>query len=163
MARRAARLFLDAMADLLNRENGWDVKPSNIAITAGGQTAFFFLFNMLAGECAGGVRKRILLPLAPEYIGYANQGMGDGMFDTRRPKIEQLGEHTFKYRVDFENLTVGDDRRRHLRLATHQPERQCPDRRRDRPAARDRRRDGHPADHRQRLRHARSRTRSSRM
>ncbi|MFT4548662.1 MAG: valine--pyruvate aminotransferase [Verrucomicrobiales bacterium] len=101
--------FLEALADLLNRENGWDVKPSNLAITNGGQTAFFFLFNMLAGECAGGKKKRILLPLAPEYIGYANQGMGEDLFDTRRPKIEQIDEHTFKYRVDFENLDVGDD------------------------------------------------------
>ena len=101
--------FLEAMAGLLNRENGWDVKPENLAITNGGQTAFFFLFNMLAGECDGGASKRILLPLAPEYIGYANQGMGEGLFDTRRPKIEWIDRHTFKYHVDFDNLDVGDD------------------------------------------------------
>jgi len=101
--------FLEAMADLLNRENGWNLKPSNLAITNGGQTAFFFLFNILAGECADGARKKILLPLVPEYIGYANQGMGEGMFKTCKPKIEQIDEHTFKYRVDFENLDVGDD------------------------------------------------------
>ena len=101
--------FLAAMADLLNRENGWDLTPRNIAITNGGQTAFFFLFNMLAGRCASGGNKRILLPLAPEYIGYANQGMGEDLFDTRRPKIEQIDAHTFKYRVDFDNLEVGDD------------------------------------------------------
>ncbi len=45
--------FLNAMADLLKRENGWDVRPENIAITNGGQTAFFFLFNMLAGTMLG--------------------------------------------------------------------------------------------------------------
>jgi len=101
--------FLEAMADLLNREHGWDVKPENLAVTNGGQTAFFFLFNMLAGECAGGTPKRILLPLAPEYIGYANQGMGEHLFDTRRPKIEQIDAHTFKYHVDFDKLDVGDD------------------------------------------------------
>ena len=101
--------FLKAMADLLKRENGWDVRPENIAITNGGQTAFFFLFNMLAGPCPGGIKKRILLPLAPEYIGYANQGMGEDLFDTRHPKIEQVDEHTFKYRVDFDTLEIGDD------------------------------------------------------
>jgi valine--pyruvate aminotransferase len=101
--------FLAAMADLLNREHGWAVKPENIAITNGGQTAFFFLFNMLAGSCASGSSKRILLPLAPEYIGYANQGMGEDLFDTRRPKIEQIDAHTFKYRVDFDHLEIGDD------------------------------------------------------
>ncbi|MGI9244131.1 MAG: valine--pyruvate transaminase [Verrucomicrobiales bacterium] len=101
--------FLSAMADLLSRENGWEIRPENIAITNGGQTAFFFLFNMLAGQWADGSKKRILLPLAPEYIGYANQGMGEDLFDTRRPKIEQVDEHTFKYRVDFDNLDIGDD------------------------------------------------------
>ena len=101
--------FLEAMADLLNRENGWNLKPSNLAITNGGQTAFFFLFNMLAGDCADGSKKRILLPLAPEYIGYANQGVAEDLFDTRRPRIEQIDDHTFKYHVDFDNLEVGDD------------------------------------------------------
>ena len=57
----------------------------------------------------GRVRRRILLPLAPEYIGYANQGMGENLFDTRRPKIEQIDAHTFKYHVDFDNLEIGDD------------------------------------------------------
>ena len=101
--------FLEALADLLNRQDGWDVKPSNLAVTNGGQTAFFFLFNMLAGECADGSKKRILLPLAPEYIGYANQGVGEDLFDTRRPRIEQIDEHYFKYHVDFDNLDIGDD------------------------------------------------------
>jgi valine--pyruvate aminotransferase len=101
--------FLEAMADLLNRENGWDVRPENLAVTNGGQTAFFFLFNLLAGEGGDGVRRRILLPLAPEYIGYADQGMADDLFDARRPKIEQIDAHTFKYRVDFDHLEVADD------------------------------------------------------
>ncbi len=101
--------FLEAMAGLLNRKNGWNVKPSNLAVTNGGQTAFFFLFNMLAGECADGNKKRILFPLAPEYIGYANQGVGEDLFDTRRPRIEQIDDHTFKYHVDFDKLEVGDD------------------------------------------------------
>ncbi len=40
--------FLRALAALLRREFGWDVGPENLAITAGGQTAFFLLFNLLA-------------------------------------------------------------------------------------------------------------------
>ena len=67
--------FIAALAALLRPEFGWNVGPENIAITAGGQTAFFFLFNLLAGEFHGGKRKTILLPLVPEYIGYMNQGL----------------------------------------------------------------------------------------
>ena len=42
------------------------------------ESAFFYLFNMLAGEFSDGTMGRILLPLAPEYIGYADQGLVQG-------------------------------------------------------------------------------------
>jgi valine--pyruvate aminotransferase len=68
--------FRRALADLLQSTFGWDIGPRNIAITCGGQSAYFFLFNLLAGTFEGGRRRKILLPLAPEYIGYADQGTG---------------------------------------------------------------------------------------
>ena len=101
--------FIAALASLLQREFGWDIRPENIAITAGGQTAFFFLFHLLAGEMADGRRKKILLPLVPEYIGYANQSVKGEMFRAHPPRIEYTGPHEFKYRVDFDTLTVDDD------------------------------------------------------
>lgn len=101
--------FLDALAGLFRREFGWDVGPENLAVTAGGQTAFFFLFNLLAGEMPDGRRKKILLPLVPEYIGYANQGADGELFRAVRPKIEKTGPHEFKYRVDFDALEVTPD------------------------------------------------------
>ncbi len=101
--------FIAALATLFRREFGWDVDGSNFAVTAGGQTAFFFLFNLLGGEMADGRRRRILLPLVPEYIGYANQGTCGGMFKALPPKIEETGDHEFKYRVDFDKLEVTDD------------------------------------------------------
>ncbi|TAE78102.1 MAG: valine--pyruvate transaminase [Verrucomicrobia bacterium] len=101
--------FIAALAALFHREFGWDLGPENIAITSGGQTAFFFLFNLLAGEMPDGRRKKILLPLVPEYIGYANQGAGGDLFRAVPPKIEITGPHEFKYRVDFEALEIGDD------------------------------------------------------
>ena len=101
--------FLKALAALLRREFGWEIGPENLAITAGGQTAFFLLFNLLAGEFSDGRRKKILFPLVPEYIGYANQGLAPGMMRAVEPKIEFLPGHRFKYHVDFENLTVADD------------------------------------------------------
>jgi valine--pyruvate aminotransferase len=100
--------FLAALAGLLNREFGWPVTPDHLAVTAGGQTAFFFLFNQLAGEMADGRRKRVLLPLVPEYIGYADQGMAPGLFAARPPRIEFTGPRRFKYRVDFDALALDD-------------------------------------------------------
>ncbi len=106
---RGNPLFLDAVAELFRKNFGWDVSAKNIAITSGGQTAFFFLFNALAGKFKDGSCKKILLPLVPEYIGYANQSIGGEMFCGVKPRIEKIGEHDFKYRVDFENLHVGND------------------------------------------------------
>ncbi len=101
--------FRAAMAGLFHHQFGWDLGPQNIGITAGGQTAFFFLFNSLAGRFEDGRRKKILLPLVPEYIGYANQSIGGELFRAAKPKFELRGDHEFKYRVDFENLPLGED------------------------------------------------------
>jgi valine--pyruvate aminotransferase len=101
--------FIAALAALLQAEFGWRVGPENIAITSGGQTAFFFLFNLLAGEFQGGKRKTILLPLVPEYIGYMNQGLSPGLLRAVEPRLEVLSGHRFKYHVDFDRITVDDD------------------------------------------------------
>jgi len=100
------KVFLTALADLLNHEYGWGVSLNNIALTAGSQSAFFLLFNMYAGEYEDDSRKKILLPLAPEYIGYGDVGLAPDMFTAYRPTIEKFNDHTFKYHVDFEKLTV---------------------------------------------------------
>ncbi|MEO1857291.1 MAG: valine--pyruvate transaminase [Rubritalea sp.] len=101
--------FILALAKLFSVQLGWNVTEKNIAITAGGQTAFFFLFNALAGRTRDGRRKKILLPLVPEYIGYSNQSVGDDFFRAVKPKIELIGDHQFKYRVDFDNLVIDDE------------------------------------------------------
>lgn len=101
--------FRKALADLFKKEFGWELSEKNIAITMGGQTAFFFLFNAFAGKFPDGRRKKILLPLLPEYIGYANQAVGEDVFEAIPARIEKLGDHSFKYRVDFKALDPGDD------------------------------------------------------
>jgi valine--pyruvate aminotransferase len=100
---------IQALADLLRSQFGWPVGPENIAITPGGQTAFFFLFNLLAGTRDDGSRGKILFPLMPEYIGYANQGLEAGMFASMQPEIQRTGPHRFKYHVDFSKLAPGPE------------------------------------------------------
>ena len=98
--------FLDAVAGLFHRSFGWNIGPEHVAVTAGGQTAFFFLFNLVAGMMPDGARRKIMLPLAPEYIGYSNQGVAGDLFHAAPPHIEQTGPHEFKYRVDFDQVSV---------------------------------------------------------
>lgn len=101
--------FRESLAEMLRREFAWEVGPENIAVTAGGQTAFFFLFNALAGQMTDGRRRKILLPLVPEYIGYSDQSVGGDLFQVHRPCLEKTGPHQFKYTIDFEALKVGPE------------------------------------------------------
>jgi valine--pyruvate aminotransferase len=98
--------FIAALADLLSREYGWDLTSENIALTNGSQAAFFMLFNMFGGDYGDGVHKHILLPLAPEYIGYADAGIGADLFHAVQPDISFTDAHEFKYRIDFDALEV---------------------------------------------------------
>ncbi len=103
------RGFAGALARLFRQELGWDVGERNIAITNGSQSAFLALFNLLAGPDGGGRRRRILLPLSPEYIGYADLGLAPDLFTSRRATITCLEEGLFKYGVDFEGLEGVED------------------------------------------------------
>ena len=96
--------FRDAVAGALAAEFGWRVERRNVALTVGSQLGFFFLFNWLSGPQADGSRRRLLLPLAPEYIGYADLGVADDMLCSRPALIEQTGDGFFKYRLDARDL-----------------------------------------------------------
>lgn len=101
--------FCRAMATLLHNQFGWDLDEENICVTNGSQGAFFLLFNILAGRMTDGSRRKILLPLAPEYIGYADLGLEEELFVSVRPRIEHRQDSFFKYRVDFDQIKVTPD------------------------------------------------------
>ena len=101
-------IFINALAQLLKSRYGWDISAKNIALTNGSQSAFFNLFNLLAGQFKDGAKKKILLPLAPEYIGYGDSGLSEEMFISYKPEISLLDNGLFKYHVDFKHLVVDD-------------------------------------------------------
>ena len=107
-ARGHARL-INGLAALLKSRCGWEVGPENIAVTNGSQSSFYLLFKLFAGDFGQGKHRRILLPLAPEYIGYADIGMGDEFFHAYRPSISFVGDREFKYHVDFDRLKISGD------------------------------------------------------
>ncbi|KHE02511.1 valine--pyruvate aminotransferase [Pantoea stewartii] len=106
---RGKAVLLDALAAMLREQCGWSVTAQNIALTNGSQSAFFYLFNLFAGRRSDGSKKRVLFPLAPEYLGYADAGLDEDLFISARPNIELLPEGQFKYHVDFEHLPMNDD------------------------------------------------------
>jgi valine--pyruvate aminotransferase len=101
--------FINALAELFNDLYGWDLSSENIMITNGSQNAFFYLFNLLGGNFSDQKKKKILFPLAPEYIGYADSSVSEDAFVAVRPKITELENGLFKYNIDFDALEIGSD------------------------------------------------------
>ncbi|MGF1826800.1 valine--pyruvate transaminase [Vibrio splendidus] len=100
--------FIKSLATMLKDTYGWDISEKNISLTNGSQSGFFYLFNLLAGQQPDGSHKKILLPIAPEYIGYGDAGIDDDIFISYHPEIELLENRQFKYHVDFEKIKVDD-------------------------------------------------------
>ena len=105
-APKGEKRFIEAVAGFFRRHYRWDIGPENIVLTAGSQSGFFMLFNAFAGLYPDGSSKRILFPMVPEYIGYADVGLADDMFTAVKPDIETSSDRTFKYHVAFEHLPV---------------------------------------------------------
>ncbi|RAW87486.1 valine--pyruvate transaminase [Photorhabdus laumondii] len=101
--------LIRALAEMLHEKLGWEIGTQNIALTNGSQSAFFYLFNLLAGRGEDGSVRKVLFPLAPEYIGYSDSGLDEGLFVANKPNIEFLPEGQFKYHVDFDHLNITED------------------------------------------------------
>lgn len=101
--------LLTALAALLRKEFDWPITAANIALTNGSQSAFFYLFNLFAGRGEDGTLRRVLFPLAPEYLGYSDAGLEENMCVATKPTLSLLPDGQFKYHVDFAHLKVGED------------------------------------------------------
>lgn len=101
--------FISALVKLFNDQYGWGLTNANIMLTNGSQNAFFYLFNLLSGDFSDGIKRKILFPLAPEYIGYADSSVCEDAFIAVKPKITELPEQQFKYNVDFDALQISKE------------------------------------------------------
>ena len=101
---QGSEVFIQVLVKMLNDHYDWNLDEGNIAITNGSQSSFFSLFNLFAGEMTDDSKKKVLLPIAPEYIGYADQGLSANMFVSVKPKIHELDNQQFKYQIDFDQL-----------------------------------------------------------
>lgn len=100
-------VFIENLAEFFRQQYGWPVSARNIALTHGSQSSFFTLFNSFAGK-AGNQRKRVLIPLVPEYIGYCDVGIEPDLLYGQEARIQRLENGFFKYQVDFEQLPLDD-------------------------------------------------------
>ncbi len=99
--------FIEVVAEYLSKTYGWKIGPENVAVSNGSQSACFYLFNLLSGTFTSdgmSKKKKIVFPLAPEYIGYADQGIEEDTFVSIPSTWEEYSDNTFKYHVNFELL-----------------------------------------------------------
>ena len=104
--------FIDALAEFLRDTYGWPLSSRNIAITNGSQAGFGILFNLFSGQFSDGIRKKVLLPMTPEYIGYSDVGLDEReIFKANRPVIQMDQDNSlfYKYRVDFSGLMISEE------------------------------------------------------
>ena len=98
---QGSEVFINSLVSFFNERYNWRLTHENICLTNSSQNSFFNLFNLLAGDMVDTSHKKILLPLAPEYIGYFDQGISHDMFIAKRPQIKSIDDHQFKYKIDF--------------------------------------------------------------
>jgi valine--pyruvate aminotransferase len=96
--------FVEQVSSYLSHTYGWKIGPENVAVLNGSQSAMFDLFNLFSGSFTRDGhtwKKTVLFPLMPEYVGYADQGIEPDTFVSLPSRCTYLGEHTFKYAIDF--------------------------------------------------------------
>ncbi|MBN2103248.1 valine--pyruvate transaminase [bacterium] len=100
--------LIRALVKLFNDLYEWPIQEENVCLTNGSQSAFFMLFNLMAGQYPDESFKKIQFPLTPEYIGYADEGITPHIFTASKPRIEMQNPPFFKYHVDFDRLSIDD-------------------------------------------------------
>ena len=100
--------FIDAIVETYNKLYNWGIKRENVLITAGTQPLYFLAANTFAGpDALTGANRQIAIPMVPDYTGYDGVVLDEKMLVGFKPRMEILGEHEFKYRIDFDAIDIG--------------------------------------------------------
>ncbi|TGM02504.1 valine--pyruvate transaminase [Leptospira jelokensis] len=100
--------FREIAAESLSSHLGANLRKENIAFFNGSQNAYSYLLNLHSGIMADGSFKKILLPIVPEYIGYADQTISEGVFVANPPNVIQTGKNRFRYELNKSSFDLTD-------------------------------------------------------
>jgi valine--pyruvate aminotransferase len=99
--------FIDAVVETYNRLYKWNIKRENVLITGGTQPLYFMAANTFGGtEPINGAMRKVVVPMVPDYTGYDGVVLNEEMIVGFKPRMEILGEHEFKYRIDFDAISI---------------------------------------------------------
>ncbi|MBD2137258.1 valine--pyruvate transaminase [Anabaena sp. FACHB-1237] len=102
--------LITAIIDDFNQRYELNLTDSNVLITAGSQTLYFYAANAFGGDMGNGTFKDIVLPLSPDYTGYGGVCLFPESLIAYKPTLD-IDEvaHRFKYRPDFSQLTITEN------------------------------------------------------
>lgn len=100
--------FRSLASDYLSPFFQTNLKKENIAFFNGSQNAYSYLLNLHSGPMADGSFKKILLPIVPEYIGYADQSIADHTFIASPPNVVTTGKNRFRYELNQTTFDLKD-------------------------------------------------------
>ncbi|TGL09583.1 valine--pyruvate transaminase [Leptospira levettii] len=92
--------FRELAAEYLSPLLQSKLKKENIAFFNGSQNAYSFLLNLHSGPMADGSFQKILLPVVPEYIGYADQSIAENVFLAKPPNVVSTRKNRFRYELN---------------------------------------------------------------
>lgn len=100
--------FRSLAAEYLSPHLDAKLTNDNIAFLNGSQNAYSYLLNIHSGKMTDGSFKKILLPIVPEYIGYADQSIEADAFLATKPEVIPTGNHRFRYGLNKTEFDLSD-------------------------------------------------------
>ncbi|MEM9924562.1 MAG: valine--pyruvate transaminase [Cyanobacteria bacterium P01_D01_bin.50] len=102
--------LIEAVASYFNKRYGLNLTESNVLITPGSQTLYFYAANVFGGYTDDGNLKQIVLPLSPDYTGYGGVSLVQEALFAYKPTLDiDTAAHRFKYRPDFSQLSITEN------------------------------------------------------
>ncbi|MGH1394650.1 MAG: valine--pyruvate transaminase [Trichormus sp.] len=102
--------LIEAIANDFNNRYGLNLTERNILLTPGSQSLYFYAANSFGGYTSNGELKQIVLPLSPDYTGYGGVCLFPEALVAYKPTLDiDTANHKFKYRPDFNQLSVTDN------------------------------------------------------
>ncbi|MCJ8279058.1 MAG: valine--pyruvate transaminase [Rivularia sp. ALOHA_DT_140] len=99
--------LIEAITKDFNKRYGLELNESNILITPGSQTLYFYAANVFGGYTINDELKQIVLPLSPDYTGYGGVSLVPEALFAYKPTLDiDEAAHRFKYRPDFSKLSI---------------------------------------------------------
>ncbi len=105
-APRGYEPLLDAVVEWFNSNYRWGISQRNVLVTPGSQALFFFAVNCFGGRTKDGRPRSVLMPLNPDYTGYAGATLVAGILQACKPSVEFLAPHRFRYRPNLDRLRI---------------------------------------------------------